>query len=426
MLGAGNGSVVAVALALMGCGLTGCGAPKAETIEVIAFWSGEEQDAFTEVFTLFERQTGVDVRYVPAGDELATILQTRIAGGNAPNVAIAPQPGLVYHLAATGALVPLPEEIVTEVKNNYHDVWTDLGTVKGTLYAVPFKATHKSTIWYNQDTLRRYGQPPQTWEELLDLCRRLADSGIAPMSVGGADGWVLTDWFENVYLQQSGTAKYHQLTRREIPWTDPSVRAALETLRQLLGQDRFVSRGKGGALQTEFAQSVLAVFGPQASAAMVYEGDFVAAVIRKDTAATVGQTARFFPFPGPVAESRRIVVGGDQAVAFRSDPTTMRFLRFLASAQAGEVWARRGGFLSPNGTVALDSYPDQISKELARQLVDKKLDMVFDMSDLYPAEFGATRGAGEWKALQDFLSNPQDIDAVMRQLDAAATAVATG
>jgi len=42
-------------------------------------------------------------------------------------------------------------------------------------------------------------------------------------SIGGADGWTLTDWFENVYLRTAGPEKYDQLTAHEIPWTDQSV-----------------------------------------------------------------------------------------------------------------------------------------------------------------------------------------------------------
>ncbi len=31
-------------------------------------------------------------------------------------------------------------------------------------------------------------------------------------SIGGADGWTLTDLFENIYLRQAGPEKYDQLS----------------------------------------------------------------------------------------------------------------------------------------------------------------------------------------------------------------------
>jgi hypothetical protein len=42
------------------------------------------------------------------------------------------------------------------------------------------------------------------------------------------------------------------------------------------------------------------------------------------------------------------------------------------------------------------------------------------MSDLAPASFGGTPGQGEWKILQDFMSNPNNVDGTASQLEAAA------
>ena len=44
-----------------------------------------------------------------------------------------------------------------------------------------------------------------------------------PYSVAGADGWTLTDLFENIYLRTAGPEKYDQLAKHEIKWTDPTV-----------------------------------------------------------------------------------------------------------------------------------------------------------------------------------------------------------
>ena len=42
------------------------------------------------------------------------------------------------------------------------------------------------------------------------------------------------------------------------------------------------------------------------------------------------------------------------------------------------------------------------------------------MSDLAPAAFGGTAGQGEWKILQDFLANPDDVDGTAQALERAA------
>src|SRR5690606_8270423 len=104
------------------------------------------------------------------------------------------------------------------------------------LYSFLFKAANKSTVWYNVEAFNNAGvEPPETWDELLQAARTLKASGIRAYSIAGADGWTLTDLFENIYLRQAGPEKYDQLSRHEIPWTDESVKQALRTMAQVLG-----------------------------------------------------------------------------------------------------------------------------------------------------------------------------------------------
>jgi alpha-glucoside transport system substrate-binding protein len=61
--------------------------------------------------------------------------------------------------------------------------------------------------------------------QLLEDAETLKQSGTPAYSIGGADGWTLSDTFENIYLRQAGPTKYDQLTKHEI--TDPSLKKAL-------------------------------------------------------------------------------------------------------------------------------------------------------------------------------------------------------
>ena len=65
------------------------------------------------------------------------------------------------------------------------------------------------------------------------------------------------------------------------------------------------------------------------------------------------------------------------------------------------------------------AYPDDITRTTATALADAQT-FRFDMSDLAPASFGGTPGKGEWKILQDFLSNPSDVNGTASKLESAA------
>jgi ABC-type glycerol-3-phosphate transport system substrate-binding protein len=306
------------------------------------------------------------------------------------------------------------------VDDNYAPVWRQLGSVNGKLSAVFFKAANKSTVWYNTHVFDQAGvKEPATWDDFTKANQTIADSGVAPLSMGGADGWTLTDWFENVYLRTAGAANYDKLTKHEIPWTDASVKDALTTLSDLWTKPNFLAGGTQGALSTAFPQSVAKAFNTPPQGAVVMEGDFVAATIAKETKAKVGVDAKFFSFPSIKGSDPAVVGGGDAAALMKDTPAGRALIKFLASPEAAEVWVKRGGFTSPNKKVDTSLYPDDITRRSASDLVGAKT-FRFDMSDLEPAAFGGTPGQGEWQILQDFLRKPTDIDGTATRLEAAA------
>src|SRR5439155_351518 len=83
--------------------------------------------------------------------------------------------------------------------------------------------------------------------------------------------------------------------------------------------------------------------------------------------------------------------GGDTAVMFKDNPATRALIKYLASPEAGTIWAKRGGFSSPNKKVPASAYPDPITRVTATALAKAPV-FRFDMSDLQPAWFGGTVG----------------------------------
>jgi multiple sugar transport system substrate-binding protein/alpha-glucoside transport system substrate-binding protein len=425
--------LLALALAAAACGgdddsggggsTTQAQSLKGQKIEVAAVWTGPEQANFKQVLDAFTQQTGATVTYTPTGDNVSTYLGSKIEGGAPPDVAMLPQQGLLAQLATDGSLKKVNSDVQAAVDANFSPIWKNLGSVDGTLYGVYYKVANKSTMWYRPQAFQDAGisDSPKTWDEFIQDAKTISDSGVTPVSVGGADGWTLTDWFENIYLSQAGPDKYDQLSKHEIPWTDPSVKQALETLGQLFGDKSLIAGGSSGALQTDFPTSVTNVFGDNPKAAIVYEGDFVAGVITDSTKSKVGQDALMFPFPAAGAQPA-VVGGGDVATILKDTPASQAFLKFLASPEAAAVWAKLGGFSSANKNMALTNYPDPIAKAIGEAVIKAGDNVRFDMSDLAPAAFGGTVGKGEWKDLQDFLKNPSNVSGTAAQLEKDAKA----
>ncbi|WP_328441239.1 ABC transporter substrate-binding protein [Streptomyces sp. NBC_00457] len=419
-----------LALGATACGggpVTAGGGDKAlsgQTVTVAGVWSGSEQENFQKVLDAFGEKTGAKTQFVSTGDNVSTVVGSKIEGGNAPDVVMVPQVGVLQQFAKEGWLKQLSKTTQKSVGANYADVWKTYGSVDGTLYGLYFKAAHKSTVWYSPDALAQAGvEPPKTYDEMLKAGQTVSDSGLAAFSVAGQDGWTLTDWFENVYLSQAGPEKYDALAAHELKWTDPTVVEALTTLGTLFKDKQLVAGGQKGALNTDFPGSVEKVFGPKPEAGMVYEGDFVAGVAKDQFGKRIGEDANFFPFPAVEGGTAPVVSGGDAAVVLKDGKNAeagMKLLEYLATPEAAAVWADAGGFLSPNKGLDLASYGDAVTRATAKSLVGAGDSVRFDMSDQAPAAFGGTKGAGEWKILQDFLRDPSDPKATAAELEKAA------
>ncbi|MFE4535365.1 ABC transporter substrate-binding protein [Streptomyces scopuliridis] len=395
-----------------------------QTISVAGVWSGAEQKNFQKVLDAFSEKTGAKTEYISTGDNVSTVVGSKIEGGNAPDVVMVPQVGVLQQFAKQGWLKPLSATAQQSVDANYAAVWKKYGSVDGSLYGLYFKASHKSTVWYSPDALDQAGvEPPKTYAEMLTSAQAVSDSGLSAFAVAGEDGWTLTDWFENIYLSQAGPEKYDQLAEHTIKWTDPTVVRALTTLGALFADKELIAGGQKGALATDFPGSVEKVFGPEPEAGMVYEGDFVSGVAKDQFGKKIGEDATFFPFPAVDGGQAPVVSGGDAAVVLKdgkNQKAAMAFMEYLAGPEAAELWAETGGFISPNKKVDLAKYADDTTRRTAESLVQAGDSVRFDMSDQAPAAFGGTKGMGEWKLLQDFLRDPSDPKATAGRLEAAA------
>ena len=124
--------------------------------------------------------------------------------------------------------------------------------------------------------------------------------------------------------------------------------------------------------------------------AMVKQADFASGWLPADTTIGPDGDVAWFVLPDVVASDAPppLVVGGDFAVQFRRDPIVDSFMAFLAGPQAGESWARRGGFLSPKSTFDPTRYPNDSERAFATLLDDAPV-LAFDASDQMPASIGS-------------------------------------
>ncbi|BAS07097.1 alpha-glucosides-binding periplasmic protein AglE [Arthrobacter sp. Hiyo4] len=132
-----------------------------KTVSVYASITADEGTNLETAFKPFEDCTGATIKY-EGSKEFETQIGVRAKAGNAPDVAIFPQPGLLADQVKAGGLKPAPKAVSDLVDKNWSADWKKYGTVNGTFYAAPMLANVKGYIWYARRRSRtRAGKFPR-------------------------------------------------------------------------------------------------------------------------------------------------------------------------------------------------------------------------------------------------------------------------
>lgn len=391
--------------------------PTAKAVNIAATWGGGEREAFLAVVDAFIAKTGIPVNYESVRNNLGTIVRTRVAGGNPPDIVFEPRPGEVAEFARAGNLVKL-DTIVNkdDLAKNFGKAFTDLGTVDGSFYGLLFKANSKSTMWYKPASFTALGvKTPEKWEDLIAIADKYKAAGKVPFATGGKDAWTLTDWFENLYARNATVAQYNDLfIRHKVAWTDPTVKKAMAQYVQIMTTAGYQAGGSQGVLGTGFVDSIGQVFGKKPVAEMYYEGGFVGVIATTDVNKDLkpGDDLNFFTFPVSDAQyGAPIVGGGDLAVVFKDSPETRAFMNFLVSADAANAFAKTNS-ISPNKSVDGKNFTSVLASNEYKQVAGASA-FVFDGSDMMPSAMNDFF----FSKLQDLIQNPKDVDRIAGELE---------
>jgi alpha-glucoside transport system substrate-binding protein len=380
-------------------------------VRVAVSWSGQELRAFHDVLDGLGK-LDYPVEVVPLGDDISTAFGARST--RRPDIVMLPQPGLVpRHLRD---LEPIPDDVADRGRAR---LWAELLVHDGTTYGVPFKTAHKSAVWYRPSVFREVGvQPPRLWSEWLDVNRTLSSAGVRPLSLAAGDGWVLTDFFENVLLGIA-PAVYSGLATADSPHPSrqPQVAAALRLLGTMWSAPGALAGGVDRSLVQQFPDAVVEVFGHR-RAAMVLASDFAEPVLRYFAADPNDIGLFTFPALSPGA-APPVVVGGDVMVLPKpTSDDALDLVRRLAAPTAVDPWIKEGGFLVDGRD---SGYSPELTR-LAEQLSEPGGLLQFDLSDRL-GRLGDINGL--WRVLTDFLVRiggrggdvvPDAVDAAMTEL----------
>ncbi|MFU8873478.1 ABC transporter substrate-binding protein [Micromonospora sp. SL4-19] len=380
-----------------------------------------EADRLAQSWKQFEECTGIKIDHEGSG-EFEAQLGVRVDGGNAPDLAFIPQPGLLKRFADAGKLKPAGEDTKAMAEQNYTPDWLKYSTVDGKFYGAPLGSNVKSFVWYSPKMFKDKGWTvPTTWDDLIKLSDTIAASGTKPwcagIESGDATGWPATDWIEDLMLRMTSPEVYDQWTTHAIPFNDPQVAGAVDKAGTILKNEKYVNGGFGGVKSiatTSFQEAGTPI--TAGKCALHRQASFYANQWPQGTkVAEDGDVfAFYFPAVDP-AKGKPVLGGGEFVTAFADRPEVQAVQTYLASGEYANSRAKIGDWVSANKKLDLNNVPNPVDKLSVQILQDEKTVFRFDGSDLMPAAVGA---GTFWKGMVDWI-NGKDTATVLNGIESS-------
>ena len=405
------------AIALAGCaegdsgGTSGSGGET--TVRISGGITGSEADLLNQSFDQFTKDTGIKVVYT--GDKsFEGNIVTKVTGGDAPDIAIVPQPGLLKTLIGTCDVKKASDTVSSNVDQYWGEDWKSYGSEDGTFYAAPMLANLKGYVWYSPAKFKEWGvEVPKTLDQLMTLTATIQQkTGAAPwcagFASGDASGWPGTDWIEDMVLRQSGPDVYDQWVANEVKFTDAPIKEAFEATGKILLNPSYVNAGFGDVKSiNSVAFADVAAKVADGSCPMTHQASFLSSNFLTVKNASGGDVkvapdgdVYAFLLPG-VTEGKLAVEGGGEFVTtFSDDANVQKVAEFMSTPDFANARVKLGGVISANKGADPSLASSEFLQEAMKVVQDPNTTLRFDASDLMPA----TVGAGSfWKGMVSWI-----------------------
>ncbi|MFP4373861.1 MAG: ABC transporter substrate-binding protein [Spirochaetaceae bacterium] len=387
-----------------------------ETVNVFGAFVDTDAEHFEESMEPFEEETGINVEYEGSGD-FESLISVRTEGGDAPDIAAFPQPGLMYDMVDRDHIIDVRDMISEDkLSDNYDESWREMARYGDIEAGVWYRASVKSLVWYPHPEFGDAGyEAPETWDEMIALSDQMVDDGETPWSIAlessGSTGWVATDWMEDIMLRTVEPELYDEWTEGELPFDSEEVRRAADIMEEIWFNEDYVLGGTNSILTVPFGDGVAPLEEDPPRAWLHRQASFIVNFFSEDT--SLGEDMRYFYLP-PIDEEqgRPVLTAGDIFSPMTDEPATAAVMRYLAEGLSTKAWVEAGAMVSPHNDAELDWYPDEWSRGYAEILQDADT-VRFDGSDLMPGQVGT---GSFWTAMTDWVGG-SDLDTVLQDID---------
>ena len=418
----------AVAVGTLGLSLAACGGGSGggSSDGKVTVWSSTDPAVFAGLKKNLEakaKKAGIEVD-VQKVDNINQLIMTKVQAGDAPDIAMIPQPGVVGDLVKRNAAKPLDDVVdMSSLKSDMTPGTLEAGTFNDKLYGLLVSMNVKSLVFYPKQAWDKAGyQAPETIGDLEKLTDQIKSDGTTPwcFAIGseGATGWPATDWIEDLVARYAGVDGYNDWVQHKLNFDSPEVKQAAEEMQKLVLTDGNVAGGVKSVASTAFGDADNPMWDKPPGCYMLKQGNFIVSkdFMPADVVSNVDQNIGVFGFPPLEAGGENPTVGGgDLATLLSDNENAKKVMKMLADPTIGDDAAPSSSFISPFKTFDKSLYPNDLTRQIA-DVAYNSTNFLFDGSDQMPGAVGA---GSFWKDMTSWISGQEDLDTALKNIDSS-------
>lgn len=396
------------AMAIVGIALSGCSSSIAAAggaagtadgvVKIEGPLIGQDATRLEQSWAGWEKANHITIEYTGSSN-----FQENIGGeaqqGNAPDLAIFEQPGLIDDLATRGYIRKLPASVQSTVDKTFPAQWVGYTTVGGADYGTPLLSSLNGWVFYSPSALAKLGQKiPTDWAQLLTLTEYLrAGSNSAPWCEGfdanASSGSVGASFVDDMVLREDGPDVYDQWVDHKVSFSNPKILKAFDDAGEILQNKDWVNAGFDGVKSintTTSAQVARALESGKCD--LSYESSSFLDQVKTTSNGVemVGPQQQLWAFLLPPVTSgiTPFTQSGDFVAAFSTDADTVKVQNYLSSLTWAKSRMKLGGAISPASGITPSDTPDNLLNASVALMEGSEAGTRLSAGDLMPAIVG--------------------------------------
>ncbi|GGI09441.1 sugar ABC transporter substrate-binding protein [Egicoccus halophilus] len=192
---------------------------------------------------------GVDVDVTAIeNDSYKTQIRVAVGANEAPCIFPSWGGGTLAEYVDAGQVVDLTDYVEQDgYRDRFVDAAWSVVEIDDRVYGVPVENSAAALVWYNRSLFEEQGlEPPQDWDELLEVVDAFNEAGIAPFALANQAPWTGSMYYMYIADRLGGPDTFAAAANRTGgSFEDPVFIEAGERLQELVERDAFASGFNG-------------------------------------------------------------------------------------------------------------------------------------------------------------------------------------